>query len=61
MQLPIILFICILVISLLSLGVAFLVARQVLRADTGTPEMQVIASAIKEGAEAFLRRQYKTI
>ena len=46
MQLPIILFICILVISLFSLGVAFLLARQVLRADTGTAEMQVIASAI---------------
>jgi K(+)-stimulated pyrophosphate-energized sodium pump len=51
----------ILLISIFSLIVAFLLARQVLRADTGTSEMQVIASAIKEGAEAFLRRQYKTI
>ncbi len=48
-------------ISVLSLAVAALLARQVLRADTGTPEMQVISNAIKEGAEAFLRRQYKTI
>jgi len=36
-------------------------ARQVLAADTGTPQMQDIASAIKEGAEAFLRRQNRTI
>jgi K(+)-stimulated pyrophosphate-energized sodium pump len=51
----------ILLISVLSLIAAFLLARQVLRADTGTSEMQVIAGAIKEGAEAFLRRQYRTI
>jgi len=51
----------ILLISVCSLLVAFLLARQVLKADTGTAEMQVIANAIKEGAEAFLRRQYKTI
>jgi len=51
----------ILMISVLSLVVAGLFARQVLKADRGTPEMQVIANAIKEGAEAFLRRQYKTI
>jgi K(+)-stimulated pyrophosphate-energized sodium pump len=51
----------ILSISVLSLIVAAMFARQVLRADTGTAEMQVISNAIKEGAEAFLRRQYKTI
>src|SRR6185437_7955409 len=27
----------------------------------GTPEMQEISNAIREGAEAFLRRQYRTI
>ncbi len=51
----------IIAISVFSLFVAWLLARQVLRADTGTPEMQTISNAIKEGAEAFLRRQYKTI
>ncbi len=48
-------------VSVLSLMVAVLFARQVLRAETGTPGMQEIAAAIKEGAEAFLRRQYSTI
>ncbi|MBI2913026.1 MAG: sodium/proton-translocating pyrophosphatase, partial [Chloroflexi bacterium] len=33
----------------------------VLRRDTGTPEMQNVASMIFEGAMAFLRRQYGTI
>lgn len=40
---------------------SFLLARWVLKHDTGSPEMQAISLAIKEGAEAFLRRQYKTI
>jgi len=48
-------------ISVLSLVVAFLLARHVLAADTGTPEMRAISDAIREGAEAFLRRQYRTI
>ena len=48
-------------ISVLSLGVAWLLARQVLAADTGKPEMRAISDAIREGAEAFLSRQYRTI
>jgi K(+)-stimulated pyrophosphate-energized sodium pump len=50
-----------LAVSALSLFVAFFFARQVIGADTGTPEMQRIAAAIKGGAEAFLKRQYKTV
>jgi len=50
-----------LAVSALSLVVAFFFARQVIGSDTGTPAMQQIAAAIKEGAEAFLKRQYKTI
>jgi K(+)-stimulated pyrophosphate-energized sodium pump len=48
-------------ISVLALTVAGVLARQVLSADTGKPEMQEIAAAIREGAEAFLSRQYRTI
>jgi K(+)-stimulated pyrophosphate-energized sodium pump len=48
-------------ISVLSLIVAAILARQVLAADTGKPEMRVISDAIREGAEAFLSRQYRTI
>src|SRR5206468_911178 len=51
----------VMLISVLSLGFAVFLARQVLAADTGTPQMQDIAAAIKEGAEAFLRRQTRTI
>jgi len=48
-------------VSVLSLIVAFFFARQVIDSDQGTPDMQKIAGAIKEGAEAFLKRQYKTM
>ena len=49
------------IVSVASLGIAALFAREVLSADTGTKAMQDIAAAIKEGAEAFLKRQYTTI
>lgn len=50
-----------LAVGVLALVVAGMLARAVIASDTGTAEMQVISNAIREGAEAFLRRQYKTI
>src|SRR5512144_2993364 len=47
--------------GLIAVGFAAYLARDVLGRDTGTPEMQEIASTIIEGAMAFLRRQYTTI
>ena len=47
--------------GLLAIGFAVFLARDVLSRDTGTPEMQEVASTIVEGAMAFLRRQYTTI
>jgi K(+)-stimulated pyrophosphate-energized sodium pump len=51
----------VLAISLLSLAFAGYLAKYVLSSDMGTSAMQEISNAIKEGAEAFLKRQYSTI
>ncbi|HMW00512.1 MAG TPA: sodium/proton-translocating pyrophosphatase, partial [Acidobacteriota bacterium] len=48
-------------ISFVALAFAGYLIKDVLARDTGTPEMRVISDAIKEGAEAFLRRQNTTI
>ncbi|MCS6926487.1 MAG: sodium/proton-translocating pyrophosphatase, partial [Candidatus Binatia bacterium] len=48
-------------ISVFGLLYAYWLARFVLQEGTGTEGMRAIADAIKEGAEAFLRRQYRTI
>ncbi len=48
-------------ISILGLLFALWLMRDVLRRDTGTPKMREISDAIKAGAEAFLRRQNRTI
>ena len=48
-------------VGVLALVAALMLARSVIASDTGTPEMRAISDAIREGAEAFLRRQYKTI
>ena len=48
-------------ISTLGLLFAAYLIRDVLRRDTGTATMREISDAIKSGAEAFLRRQYRTI
>src|SRR5664280_3527024 len=47
--------------SVMGLGVAWWLARWVLAKDTGTEKMRAISDAIKEGAQAFMARQFKTI
>jgi K(+)-stimulated pyrophosphate-energized sodium pump len=49
------------VIALLGLGYAFYLIKEVYRADTGTPRMQEIARAVREGALAYLKRQFTTV
>ncbi len=48
-------------VSILGLLFAVYLAYYVMKQEKGTAEMQSIASAIREGATAFLKRQYKTI
>ncbi len=48
-------------VGFLSLIAAVLFARNVLANETGTPEMRLISDAIREGAEAFMKRQYSAI
>jgi K(+)-stimulated pyrophosphate-energized sodium pump len=50
-----------LIAGVLGLVFALFLARSVLAYDTGTPEMRLISNAIREGAEAFMSRQYTTI
>ena len=50
-----------LAVGVLALLAALLIARSVLAGDLGTEDMQAISNAIREGAEAFLARQYRTI
>jgi K(+)-stimulated pyrophosphate-energized sodium pump len=47
--------------ALLAVGVGFLLMKGVLAADQGTPKMIEIATAIQEGAMAYLKRQFRTI
>ena len=50
-----------LAVGALGLVIAWLFARSVLSSDNGTVEMQAISNAIREGAEAFMGRQYTSI
>ncbi len=47
--------------ALLAIAVGFGLMKGVLAADQGTPKMIEIATAIQEGAMAYLKRQFKTI
>jgi K(+)-stimulated pyrophosphate-energized sodium pump len=50
-----------LIIALIALAIGAVMAKGVLAAPDGTPEMQKIATAIHEGAMAYITRQFRTI
>jgi len=47
--------------ALIALAFAFAQSRKVLKFSEGTETMQKIASSIRAGASAYLRRQFKTV
>jgi K(+)-stimulated pyrophosphate-energized sodium pump len=47
--------------GVLSIVYAIWATMSVLKSDAGNPRMQEIAAAVREGAQAYLRRQYTTI
>jgi K(+)-stimulated pyrophosphate-energized sodium pump len=51
----------VIVVAFISLVYAYWLWRDTLRRDKGTEEMQRVWQAIKTGAEAYLRRQLRTI
>jgi K(+)-stimulated pyrophosphate-energized sodium pump len=50
-----------LVVAVAGLGYAAWLMKQVYAADTGTPAMQKVAQAVREGANAYLRRQFTVV
>jgi len=51
----------ILLVAVAGLLYAIFLARQILREPTGTKAMREVAEAIRSGAEAYLRTQFRTI
>jgi len=47
--------------ALFALVFAFVQSRKVMKFDEGTPLMQKIAASIRAGANAYLKRQFKTV
>ncbi len=48
-------------VSILGLAYALYLRNQILREDKGSAEMQLVWEAIREGADAYLNRQLRTI
>jgi K(+)-stimulated pyrophosphate-energized sodium pump len=48
-------------VAIIGLLYALMLAKQVKAADAGTPRMQAIAAAVREGADAYLAAQFKRI
>ncbi|MFH0973930.1 MAG: sodium-translocating pyrophosphatase [Candidatus Micrarchaeota archaeon] len=44
-----------------ALGISFYMAKKLEERDTGTPRMREISDAVREGAMAYLKRQYQVI
>ena len=49
------------VLAILALAYAGVLVKEVLKADTGTVNMQEISKAVQEGAAAYLNRQFRTL
>ncbi|MBV9822221.1 MAG: sodium-translocating pyrophosphatase, partial [Actinobacteria bacterium] len=48
-------------VAVVALVFSFVLFREVLSADQGTPNMIRIAEAVQEGAQAYLKRQFRTL
>jgi len=48
-------------VAVVALVFSFVLFREVLSADQGTPRMIEIAEAVQEGAQAYLKRQFRTL
>jgi K(+)-stimulated pyrophosphate-energized sodium pump len=53
--------ICVGVVALIALAIAFVLRSSVLAAGTGTAKMEEISEAVQEGAAAYLGRQFRTL
>ena len=51
----------IVVCGLIAIAYGIWAIMSVLSADAGTARMQEISAAVREGAQAYLKRQYTTI
>ena len=51
----------VLVVSLIGLGFAYYLAQRIKKQSQGNENMKEISASIKEGANAFLKRQYRVI